>query len=112
MAQIKKLIDQYGVIFEADKILPAELRSEFLKALAELEKKDCYVEKSFPHTNLHKVTGFKKKDIYRAYINKVSGWRLHVQYSGDDYIILKDIICGKQHDDTIKVIKAKIDRYD
>jgi hypothetical protein len=110
MGQIKPLLDEYGVINEAIRILPAELKVNFLEALAELEDNECHRTRSFPKTRLHKVTGIKQA-IYRADIDKISGWRIHIQYI-EGKIHLKDIIEGQQHDDVIKVIKSKKDRYD
>ncbi|KZL47852.1 MULTISPECIES: hypothetical protein [Cyanophyceae] len=110
MAQIKPLLDEYGVIHEAIKILPEELKVDFLQALAELEDNECHRTRSFPKTRLHKVTGIKQA-IYRADIDKISGWRIHIQYI-EGKIHLKDIIEGQQHDDVIKVIKSKKDRYE
>jgi hypothetical protein len=110
MAEIKKLLDEFGVIYQANKILPKEFKLDFLEALAELENNECHKTGIFPKTNLHKVTGIKQA-IYRAYIHKISGWRLHVQYK-DGCLVLKDIIEGQAHDDVIKVIKAKKNRYD
>ncbi len=110
MGQIKPLLDEYGVIHEAIRILPAELKVNFLEALAELEDNECHRTRSFPKTRLHKVTGIKQA-IYRADIDKISGWRIHIQYI-EGKIHLKDIIEGQQHDDVIKVIKSKKDRYD
>ena len=49
--------------------------------------------------------------IYRADINKSSGWRIHVQYVNGN-IVLKDVIHGKRHDDVLKVINAKKGRYE
>ncbi|WP_414552307.1 hypothetical protein [Anabaena sp. CCY 0017] len=110
MAQIKPLLDEYGVIHEAIKILPEDLKLNFLQALAELEDNECHRTRSFPKTRLHKVTGIKQA-IYRADIDKISGWRIHIQYI-EGKIHLKDIIEGQQHDDVIKVIKSKRDRYE
>ncbi|HYW20019.1 MAG TPA: hypothetical protein VE956_12050 [Nodularia sp. (in: cyanobacteria)] len=110
MAQIKPLLDEYGVIHEAIKILPEDLKLDFLQALAELEDNECHRTRSFPKTRLHKVTGIKQA-IYRADIDKISGWRIHIQYI-EGKIHLKDIIEGQQHDDVIKVIKSKKDRYE
>jgi hypothetical protein len=110
MAQIKPLLDEYGVIHEAIKILPEELKVDFLQALAELEDNECHRTRSFPKTRLHKVTGIKQA-IYRADIDKISGWRIHIQYI-EGKIHLKDIIEGQQHDDVIQVIKSKRDRYE
>lgn len=111
MAQIITLCDEYGVIYEAMKILPSdELKIDFLEALAELEDNECHRTRKFPKTRLHKVKGVKQA-IYRADINKVSGWRIHVQYINQQ-IHLKDIIEGQKHDDTIDVIKSKKTRYE
>lgn len=113
MAQIKKLLDEYGIIYEACKILPDTThRLDFLEALAELEDNECHRTRTFPKTRLHRVTGVKQA-IYRADVNKISGWRIHVQYSKrDDSLHLKDIIEGSKHDDVIKVIKSKSRRYE
>ena len=113
MAQIKKLFDEYGIIYEACRILPdVTYRLDFLEALAELEDYECHRTHKFPKTRLHRVTGITQA-IYRADINKISGWRIHLQYSKkDDSLHLKDLIEGQKHDDVIKVIKSKIDRYE
>jgi hypothetical protein len=65
-----------------------------------------------PHANenRYKVTGIKQA-VYRVDIDKISGWRLHVQYIKGQ-IHLKDVIAGKRHDDVIEVIKSKKDRYE
>ncbi|MGM3304952.1 hypothetical protein ACSQ6I_03030 [Anabaena sp. WFMT] len=110
MPQIKPLLDEYGVIYEAMQILPEELKIDFLKALAELEDNECHRTRTFPKTRLHKVTGIKQA-IYRADIDKISGWRIHLQYI-EGKIHLKDIIGGQHHDNVIEVIKLKKDRYD
>ncbi|MBE9049262.1 hypothetical protein IQ243_02355 [Nostocales cyanobacterium LEGE 11386] len=110
MSQIKPILDEYGVIHEAMKILPDNLKTDFLEALAELEDNECHRTRNFPKTRLHKVTGIKQA-IYRADIDKISGWRIHIQYI-EGKIHLKDIIEGQQHDDVIKVIKSKKDRYE
>ncbi len=110
MTQIKPLFDEYGVIYEAMKILPDNLKLDFLEALAELEDNECHRTRSFPKTRLHKVKGIKQA-IYRADIDKISGWRIHLQYINGG-IHLKDIIEGKRHDDVLEVIKSKKDRYE
>lgn len=111
MAEIKGLLDEYGIIYEAMKILPDDKHKiSFLEALAELEDNEAHRTRNFPQTRLHRVTGIKQA-IYRADINKISGWRLHVQYI-DSQIHLKDIIEGQKHDDILKVIKAKKNRYE
>ena len=111
MAQTLTLYDEYGIIYQAMKILPDdELKIAFLEALAELEDNECHRTRKFPKTRLHKVKGVKQA-IYRADINKVSGWRIHVQYINGQ-IHLKDIIEGQRHDDVIEVIKSKKARYE
>ena len=110
MAQNLTLCDEYGIIYEAMKILPDdELKISFLEALAELEDQECHITRQFPKTRLHKVKGVKQA-VYRADIDKVSGWRIHVQYVNGQ-IHLKDIIEGQRHDNVIEVIKSKKSRY-
>jgi hypothetical protein len=110
MAELKRLLDEYGIIYDAMKMLPdAKLKVEFLDALAELENNECHRTRSFPKTRLHRVSGVKQA-IYRADINKISGWRIHVQYI-DGNIVLKDVIEGSRHDDVIRVINTKKGRY-
>lgn len=110
MAELKKLLDEYGIIYEAMAKLPdAQLKVEFLEALAELENNECHRTRSFPKTRLHRVSGVKQA-IYRADINKISGWRIHMQYI-DGQIVLKDVIEGSRHDDVIRVINTKKGRY-
>lgn len=112
MAEIKKLLDEFGIIYEANKILPDEFKIQFLEVLAELEDNKCHKLRDFPKTRLHKVAGVEQS-IYRADIDKISGWRIHVQYDKiTGYIILKDIIEGQKHDEVIKIIKSKKNRYD
>jgi hypothetical protein len=110
MAEIKKLLDEFGIIYEANKILPQEFKLKFLEALAELENNECHKTSNFPKTRLHKVKGIQQA-IYRADIDKMSGWRIHVQYI-DGCLVLKDIIEGQAHDDVIKVINSKKNRYE
>ena len=110
MAALKPLLDEYGIIYEAMKKIPdKKLKLEFIESLAELEDNECHRTRSFPKTRLHRVSGVKQT-IYRADINKVSGWRIHLQYENGN-IVLKDVIEGRRHDDTIKVIKTKKGRY-
>jgi hypothetical protein len=105
------LCDEYGIIYQAMKILPDdELKIGFLEALAELEDNECHRTRKFPKTRLHKVKGVKQA-IYRADIDKISGWRIHIQYINGQ-IHLKDIIEGQRHDDVIEVIKSKKARYE
>ena len=115
MAQIKKLLDEYGIIYQANKILTEDtLKVEFIESLAELENNEAHKLRQFPKTRLHRVSGISEA-IYRADINKTSGWRIHLQYrkDGDNgLLVLKDIIEGQKHDDVIEVIKTKKDRYE
>lgn len=111
MAEIKKLLDEFGIIYEGNKVLPQDLKSLFIETLAELEDNECHKTRNFPKTRLHKVTGIEQA-IYRADIDKISGWRIHVQYDkSTGFLILKDIIEGQKHDEVIKVIKSKKNRY-
>ena len=43
-------------------------------------------------------------------INKISGWRLHLQYENGN-VALKQVIEGKNHDNVVRVIKTKKGRY-
>ena len=110
MAERKPMLDEFGIIYEALKLLPDDkLKIAFLESLAELEDNECHRRRSFPKTRLHRVNGVKQA-IYRADITKISGWRIHLQYE-DGQIVLKDVIPGQRHDDTIKVIRSKKGRY-
>jgi hypothetical protein len=110
MPQIKPLLDEYGIIREANKILPDKrLKVQLLESLAELEDSSAHRMSQFPQTRLHKVAGIKQK-IYRADIDKITGWRIHLQYANGQ-IHLKDIIDGQHHDDVIRSIQAKRSRY-
>lgn len=112
MVEIKAILDEFGVIYNAQKMLPDEKhRLKFLEALAELENNDCHRKTEFPITRLHKVTGIKQA-IYRADVDKISGWRIHVQYSGNGVLHLKDLIPGAKHDNVVEVIKSKKVRYE
>jgi hypothetical protein len=111
MAEKKTIIDEFGVIFDANKILPdKKLKLQFLEALAELQNNECYKIGSFPKTNLHRVKGYKQP-VYRAYVDKISGWRIHLQLKNDGMLHLRDIIVAKKHDKTIKVVESKRYRY-
>ena len=110
MAEIKILVDEYGIINLACKILPSvDFKIKFLEALAELEDNYAHKNWQFPKTKLHKVAGVEET-IFRGYIDKISGWRIHVQYENNQ-IHLKDIIDGQKHDSVIKNIQSKKMRY-
>ena len=113
MAQPKGLVDDFGILMECQKILPDDRhRLQLLESIAELESNQAHATRSFPKTRLHKITGIKEA-IYRADIDKVSGWRLHVQYSRiDQRLHLKDVVPGQRHDDVVKIIKSKQGRYE
>ena len=111
MAQTSALFDGWGVIYDAAKRLPgADLKLAFIEALAELEDHECHRTRKFPKTRLHRVVGYKEA-VYRADIDKVSGWRIHVQYEEGGQVHLKDIIDGQKHDDVLGQIEAKKIRY-
>jgi len=111
VARISPLFDGWGVIYDAAKRLPSEeLKVSFLEALAELEDHECHRTRKFPKTRLHRVVGYKEP-VYRADVDKISGWRLHLQYE-DGQIHLKDIIEGQRHDDVLREIEAKKVRYE
>jgi hypothetical protein len=111
MTQILSLYDEYGIIYEARKILPNnDLKIDFLEALAELEDNQCHRTRNFPKPRLHRIKGIKQA-IYRADIDKISGWRIHVQYINGK-IHLKDIVPGQRHDDVIEIVKSKKSRYE
>ena len=61
-----------------------------MDALAELEDHECHRARKFPKTRLHRVFGYKQA-VYRADIDKISGWRIHLQYEGGQ-VHLKDVI--------------------
>lgn len=109
----KPLIDEFAVFAKAYKTLPESLYKDFLKAISELEDNECHRTHKFPHTQLHSIEGdIKDYSVYRAYINKLSGWRLHLQYGKKDhYLHVIDIIPGNNHDHVIKEIKNKKNRY-
>ncbi|MDQ2808801.1 MAG: hypothetical protein M3Z04_18140 [Chloroflexota bacterium] len=110
MAQIKALIDEFGVIHDAGEKLPDDKhRLSFLEALAELEDNESHRTRNFPKTRLHRVAGITQA-IYRADIDKISGWRIHIQFE-NGLIHLKDLIEGQRHDDVQQVIKSRINRY-
>ncbi len=61
MAQTLTLCDEYGIIYQAMKVLPGDqLKISFLEALAELEDNECHRTRKFPKTRLHKVKGVKQ----------------------------------------------------
>ena len=111
MTRTKSVFDEYGVIHSAFHDLPDDsLKVEFLEALAELEDEECHRTHNLPKTRLHKVVGVRDA-IYRADVTKVSGWRIHLQYSNGG-LHLKDLVPGGRHDSVGQVIKSKRGRYE
>jgi len=107
----KPLYDEHGTIRKGFKILPDEkFRVKFLEALAELEDNECHKKHNFPKTELHRLRGYKDI-VYRGYIDKISGWRFHVQYGENNTLFLNDVLEPKVHDDALKVVKRKKYRY-
>jgi len=113
MAQPKGLVDDFGILMECQKVLPDNRhRLQLLESIAELENNQAHATRSFPKARLHKIAGIKEA-VYRADIDKISGWRLHLQYSRvDQRLHLKDVIAGQLHDNAVKAIKSKKDRYE
>lgn len=111
MAEIKGLVDDHGTIYECNKKVPEEYRIKLLEVLAELEDNECHKLHSFPKSQLHKVTGADK--VYRAYIDKIPGWRLHVQYGEDKRIHLCEVLEPADHDRGTKkkLMKQKKEKY-
>lgn len=99
------LIDEYGVIGEAKKELPEPLRGDLLEAVAELEDRSNHRAHSFPHTELHLLTGFVPT-TYIAYVNKKSGWRILLTYGGQNKILLKELRTGEEHKRQGEAIKS------
>jgi hypothetical protein len=104
------LVDEWGIIHDASSSLPTkDLKLGFLEALAELEDHECHRTRKFPKTRLHRVVGCKQA-VYRADVDKTSGWRIHLQYDAGQ-VHLKDLIEGGRHDDALGRIEAKKIRY-
>ncbi len=79
MAEPKTLVDEHGIINEACKTLPNDYKISFIEALGELEDNNNHKFKKFPKTRLHRVKG-TKQIVYRADIDKISGWRFSPTY--------------------------------
>jgi hypothetical protein len=110
VARNSVLVDAWGVIYEAERTLPTgQLKLALVEALAELEDYECHRTRKFPKTRLHRVVGYKEA-VYRADIDKISGWRLHLQFD-EGQIHLKDVIEGQKHDDVLSQIEVKKVRY-
>ena len=109
MADIKGLVDDNGIIFRCGKILPSQYIQQLLDVLMELEDNECYKTGNFPKSKMHKVIGVK--NVYRVYIDKISGWRIHVIYGDDKRIHLCDVLDPSEHDRVLKSIKSKKGKY-
>lgn len=111
MAEIKGLVDDKGTLYVCNKKLPEQYKTKLLEVLAELEDNECHKLHSFPKSQLHKIEGADK--VYRAYIDKTAGWRLHVQYGEDKRIHLCEVLEPSEHDRSTKnkVIKQKKSKY-
>lgn len=111
MADIKGLVDDNGVIYECNKILPDELKIALVEVLAELEDNKCHKTRIFPKSQLHKIRGVK--NVYRVYIDKITGWRLHVQYGEDKRLYLCEVLKPVEHDRSTnkKIIQQKKRKY-
>lgn len=106
----KGIVDDKGVIRKAKKVLPEELCKDLVEALAELEDNEAHRTRKFPKTRLHNVEG--AKGVYRADIEKISGWRIHLMYGKDDQRIhLCDVLIDKEHDRPLKVVQKRKARY-
>ena len=106
------LLDKNGVIAKAVKMLSKEdanLYKDLVEALSELEDGEAHRTRTFPKTRLHKVSGIK--NVYRAYIDKISGWRIHLLYGEDNIIELCDVLDGNEHDQVQDLIKRRRKRY-
>jgi hypothetical protein len=61
-----------------------DFKLKFLEVLGELEDNNAHKTGQFPKSKRHKVAGVEET-IFRGYIDKISGWRFHVQY-GNNHI--------------------------
>lgn len=112
MAEFKGMVDDHGTIYMCNKKLPKEFKLKLIEVLAELQDNECYVKQQFPKSRLHKIVGVK--NVYRADIDKISGWRIHVKYGDDKRLHLCEILDPNDHDrgTKSKVIKLKKNKYD
>ena len=59
---------------------------------------DCFIfERALPYIELT--------------LNKISGWRLHVQYGKNDILELCDVLDKEEHDDGLEKIKSRSKNY-
>lgn len=110
MNQIKQILDEYGIIYQARSVMPDTLWKHLILALAELEDNECHRTHKFPITNLRRLKGCKEP-IYRANVDKKSLWRIHLQYK-DPKLCLKQLVEPKDHDDPLRIVKSQHDRFE
>ena len=97
MADLKRMLDKTGIIYESEKELPEEYKMRFLSVLAELENNECYKKREFPVSQLHKIEGIE--GIYRAYVDKISGGRIHIKYNKKRQTVeLVELLKPSEHD--------------
>jgi hypothetical protein len=108
----KALLDKYGIIRKAAKVLPDKRhRLAFLEALDEIETYECYRTRRFPKTEAKILAGIKPP-IYRAYIEKTSGWRLHFRLNEAQQVQLADVLTRQEHDDWRDKVTERRWRYE
>lgn len=104
----KTLIDENGIIRQAwESLSEDKLKMGFLQTLAELTDNNLWKQgarpKNFPHARVHPLPG-RKPLIYRADVDKLSGWRVHFHLR-DKAVVLLDLATGKEHDRVQQVAK-------
>ncbi|QFJ56270.1 hypothetical protein FXF36_14500 [Pseudobutyrivibrio xylanivorans] len=106
------LKDMNGVIFESNDKLNDDNKLNLVAVLAELEDENSHKHREFPISQLHKVTGVE--GVYRAYINKIEGWRIHLTYNkAEKTFEIVELLSPGEHDRGTKnkVIKSKAKKY-
>lgn len=106
--KVKPLKDGLGVITKAYKILPPEFRDDFFESVSELENNDNHINRT-QRLRIHKIEG--TNNVYRADVDKNSGWRIHFKYNNDNYIKLCDVLTRQEHDSCLKKIHDRKNRY-
>jgi len=100
------VVDDDGLIGRAKKLLPEDLMPDLIDAIAELEDNSNFVHRTFHHTKLHLMKG-QETPVYIAYVDKISGWRILVQYGEErNEIRLKKLITGEEHDRMANAVKS------
>lgn len=103
---IKGLVDDSGVIYDAVHSVPVEFHGKFLCALAELEDNNNHKKNNYPLTHFEVMKGTGSYRVYRFYIDKISGWRCYAQFGNDKKLHLCAISEPKDHDDAMKFISS------